>query len=74
MISKHLKIGQLQPEKLRNMFDRIQIIKKSRVCTVYSKYSVFSNPNTLLLTSCGLARKVQKFVLTPNLTQNQRML
>ena len=30
MISKHLKIGRLQPEKLRNMFEWIQKIKKSR--------------------------------------------
>ena len=61
MISKHLKIGRLQPEKLQNMFEQIQIVKKSCVCTV--QY-VHSNPNTLLLTSRGLARKAHKLVLT----------
>ena len=61
MISKHLKIGRLQPEKLQNMFEQIQIVKKSCVCTV--QY-VHRNPNTLLLTSHGLARKAQKLVLT----------
>ena len=28
-MSKHLKIGRLQPEKLGNMFEQIQILKKS---------------------------------------------
>ena len=44
MISKHLKIGRLQPEKLRNMFERIQKMKKSRVCAVYSTYTVTPIP------------------------------
>ena len=69
MISKHLKIRRLQPEKLRNVFERIQIVKKGCVCTV--QY-VLSNPNTLLLTSRSLVRKVQKLVLTLNLTQEPK--
>ena len=69
MISKHLKVRQLQPEKLRNVFERFQIVKKSRVCTV--QY-VLSNPNTLLLISRGLACKVQKSVLTLNLIQEPK--
>ena len=70
MISKHLKIGRLQPKKLPNVFERIQIVKKSRMCTV--QY-VLSNPNTLLLTSRDIARKVQKLVLTLNLTQEPKI-
>ena len=31
MISKHLKIGRLQPEKSRNMFEQIQKMKKSLI-------------------------------------------
>ena len=50
----------LQPKVSGNMFERIQIMKKSCVCTV--QY-VRSNPNTLLLTSRGLARKVWHLVL-----------
>ena len=30
IISKHLKIGRLQPKKLRNMFERIQKMEKSQ--------------------------------------------
>ena len=44
MVSKLLKIGRLQPEKLRNMFERIQKMKKSRVCAVYSTYTVTPIP------------------------------
>ena len=39
------------------------------MCTV--QY-VLSNPSILLLTSCSLARKVQKLVLTLNLTQEPK--
>ena len=69
MILKHLKIGRLQPEKLLNAFEGIQIVKKS---WVYSVQYVLSNPNTLLLTSRGLACKVQKLVHTLNLTQEPK--
>ena len=69
MISKHLKIGQPQPKKLRNVFEQIQIVKKSCTCTV--QY-ILSNPNTLLLISHSLARKVQKLVVTLNLTQEPK--
>ena len=69
MISKHLKIGRLQPEKSQNIFERIPKMKKSRMCTV--QY-ILSNPNILLLTSKGLARKVQELVLTLNLTQEPK--
>ena len=70
MISKHLKIGRLQPEKLRNT-KRIQNMKTKRnesktwrkaVC-VQVQY-VHSNPNTLLLISRGPADKNQKLFLT----------
>ena len=54
---------------MRNMFERIQIIKKSGMCTV--QY-VLSNPNTILLTSPGLACKVRKLVLTLILTQEPK--
>ena len=40
MMVKHLKIGRLQPEKSFNMFERIQILKKIRVCALYSMYTV----------------------------------
>ena len=49
----------------------IQIMKKSRVCSVLY---VHSNPHTLLLTSCGLACKDRKLVLTLKLLKSQRML
>ena len=67
-----IKIGRLKPEILRNMFERIQIMKKSRVCT--AKY-VHSNPNALLLTSRGPAGKNQKLFgqyLTLKLTQEPK--
>ena len=64
MVSKYLKIGRLQPEKLRNMFEQIQKMKKSRVCAVYSTYTLHSNPNTLLLISRSPAGKNQKLFLT----------
>ena len=51
------------------MFERIQIVKKSPVFTV--QY-VLSNPHTLLLTSCDLARKVLTMVLTLKLTQEPK--
>ena len=69
MISKHLKIRQPQPKKLRNVFEQIQIVKKSCTCTV--QY-ILSNPNILLLTSRNLARKVQELVLTLNLAQEPK--
>ena len=59
----------LQPKVSGNMFERIQIMKKSCVCTV--QY-VHSNPYTLLPTSRGLARKVRKLVLTLKLTQEPK--
>ena len=37
---------------------------RKATCSLYSTYSLLSNPNTLLLNSRGLARKVQKLVLT----------
>ena len=49
------------PEKSRNMFQRIQKMKKNRVCSV--QY-VHSKPTILLLTSRGFARKVQTLFLT----------
>ena len=52
------------------MFERIQKMKKSRECTV--QY-VHSNPNTLLLTSCGRAPKVQQWVLTLKLSQEPKI-
>ena len=48
--------------KSRNVFERIQKMKKNRMCTV--QY-VPSNPNILLLTSSGLARKVEKIGPSP---------
>ena len=71
MISKHLKIGRLQPQKWQNMFERIQKMKKSCICTVHVQY-ILSNPNILLLTSRILARKVQELVLTLNLAQEPK--
>ena len=52
------------------MFERIQIMKKSRMCSVQH---VHSNPNTLPLTSHGLARKVWQLVLTLKLTQKPKI-
>ena len=48
MIASEIRIKRLQPEKLRNMFEQIQKMKKNHVCPV--QY-VHNNPNILLLTS-----------------------
>ncbi len=44
MVSKHLKIGRLGPEKSRNKFQQTQIKKKSCVCTVQYTYTVTPIP------------------------------
>ena len=69
-----IKIGRLPPEKFRNMFERIQIMKKSYVCSgaLYSVQYVLCNPHTLLPTSRGLAGKVRKLVLILKLTQEPK--
>ena len=50
MMVQHLKIGRLQPEKSCNMFERIQILKKIRVCALYSVQYIHSNPCTVMPT------------------------
>ena len=52
------------------MFERVQIMKKSHVCTVQC---VLSNPYILLLTSHDLPRKVQTMVLNLKLTQEPKI-
>ena len=61
-IKLKFKIGRLQPEKSRNMFERIQIM--------HAVYTV--TPNPMLLSSRGLARKVWTMVLTLKLTREPK--
>ena len=66
MISKHLKIGQ---EIAKYVWTNPNHKEKRHVhCVQY----VLSNPNTILLTSPGLACKVRKLVLTLILTQEPK--
>ena len=37
-------MGRLQPKILRNTFEQIPIVKKSRVCAVFSTYTVTPMP------------------------------
>ena len=45
---------------------------RKTACALYTVQYVLSNPKILLLTSRGLARKVQKLVFTLNLTQEPK--
>ena len=62
MISKHLKIRRLQPEKSRNMFEQIQILKKSRAIVFdFSTFRLFDFSTFRLFAVSSLVFVVEQF-------------
>ena len=71
MTISEIKIEHLQPEKLRNTFERIPIMKKSRVFAVYSTYTVTHIP-CYLFHVAQLVR-TKKWPLLSSHSKNQEM-
>ena len=71
MISKHLKVESLQPEKSWNMFEHIQKWRKA-ACVLYSTYSV--TPISCYLLHAASLVRFRNWSLPSTLLKSQGML